>query len=241
MRGQLFLGTSGFAYQEWKGIFYPEGLSSAKMLPFYAERFNSVEINHTFRKFPEERTIRRWASMVEDGFRFALKANQRITHFKRLEAVDAEMKEFSDLARLLGDRLGPVLVQCPPTLPYDARLLDGFLGCLPGELRFAMEFRDRSWTAAAPALAERGVAWCVAETDEQAVDRSALPAGNFVYLRLRKERYDDGELTAWARTIASTLEASRDVFCYFKHEDKAAGPRFAARLSELLNEPTVGS
>ncbi len=237
----LFLGTSGFAYPEWCGIFYPESFSSARMLPFYAERFPSVEINYTYRKVPAEGTIRRWAGQVPDGFRFTLKANMRISHIKRLRDVEGDVKEFVDLARLLGDRLGVILVQLPPTLEHDPRLLEDFLGTLPTDVRFAMEFRHPSWAAAREMLAARGVVWCVAETDEHPADPSALPPGPFVYLRLRKEAYGDDELGAWARSIGGALDEGRDVYCYFKHEDKAAGPRFASRLREVLAEVSPGS
>ncbi|MGH2685470.1 MAG: DUF72 domain-containing protein, partial [Actinomycetota bacterium] len=100
MAGRFALGTSGFAYQEWKGIFYPPDLASSRMLPFYAERFNSVEINYTYRKVPAETTIRRWRTQVPEDFRFTLKANMRITHIKRLRDVSSDLAEFVGLARL---------------------------------------------------------------------------------------------------------------------------------------------
>jgi uncharacterized protein YecE (DUF72 family) len=237
----LSLGTSGFAYDEWKGIFYPEGLGNARMLSFYAGRFNSVEINYTFRRFPQEKTLRRWAEQVPDGFRFSLKAHQRITHFKRLQGVGEDVREQVRLARLLGDRLGPILIQCPPSLEHDAGILASFLNVVPRDVRVAMEFRHPSWTAARDALAERGLAWCVAETDDQQVDRSSLPAGPFVYLRLRKEHYSDEELREWGRSIGEALGEGREVFCYLKHEEKATGPRFAHRLVELVDEISRGS
>ena len=241
MPGTLLIGTSGFAYEEWKGIFYPQELKNADMLRHYAERFPSVEINYTFRRFPEEKTVLRWREQAPDGFRFGLKANQRISHFRRLRDAGADVKEFAERARLLGDHLGPILVQCPPTLEYDRGLIESFLGELPDDLRFAMEFRHPSWAEARERLAERGVAWCVAETAEQAVDRVTLPSGPFVYLRLRKEEYTDEELREWARSISATLEDGRDVACYLKHEEKATGPRFAERLREQVEEVSRGS
>ena len=241
MGGRFSIGTSGFAYAEWKGIFYPQDLKDADMLPFYATRFPSVEINYTFRRLPEEQTVRRWAAQVPEGFLFALKANQRITHFKRLREAGADVGEFVRLARLLGVRLGPILVQCPPTLPFDRDLLEGFLDTLPEDVAFAMEFRDPSWSDARDALAARGVAWCMAETEEQEVDRAALPAGPFVYLRLRKENYAEEELQGWAASIAAALAEGRDVHCYLKHEEKATGPRFAERLGRMVEEVSRGS
>ena len=235
-----YIGTSGFAYQEWKGIFYPEDLKDPDMLRHYATRFPSVEINYTFRRFPAEKTLLRWRDQAPEDFRFALKANQRITHFKRLRDAGDDVKEFVERGRLLGDRLGPILVQCPPTLAYERDLLEAFLASLPGDVGFAMEFRHPSWSDARDLLAERGVAWCVAETDDQAVDRRALPGGPFVYLRLRKEEYADDELREWAGSIARATLEGRDVYCYLKHEDKAAGPRFAERLETLVDEVSRG-
>ncbi|MDQ4004982.1 MAG: DUF72 domain-containing protein [Actinomycetota bacterium] len=241
MAAQFCLGTSGFAYDEWKGIFYPADLKDSEMLPFYGTRFHSVEINYTYRRIPEEATVRRWAEQVPEGFRFALKANQRITHFKRLRDAGEDLREFVRLARLLGQRLGPILIQCPPNLGFDRELLDRFLDILPEDVMFAMEFRHPSWSAARDILAQRGVGWCLAETEEHAVDRSSLPGGPFVYLRLRKEDYTDDDLRVWAGSISRALGDGRDVHCYLKHEEKAVGPRFAARLGELVDEVSRGS
>ena len=234
MGGRLYLGTSGFAYDEWKGRFYPETISGPRMLSFYAERFGSVEINYTFRRMPSERALRTWGERTPQGFRFALKAHQRISHTRRLRRARDDLDAFVERAGLLGDRLGPILVQCPPTLPYDSDLISSFLETLSPGVRFAMEFRHPSWEAARPALADRGVAWCLADTDERPADPAAVPAEPFAYLRLRREAYGDEELRAWAEAIRRALDAGRDVHCYLKHEEKATGPRFAARLAELL-------
>jgi uncharacterized protein YecE (DUF72 family) len=227
--GTLHLGTSGFAYDEWKGSFYPEDIRPRQMLPFYAGRFGSVEINYTFRKIPSERTMASWRSSVPPGFRFAVKANSRITHTLRLRDP-GEAREFLRLASLLGDALGVVLFQCPPNLEYDADLLSSFLDGLPAG-RFAMEFRHPSWVAAREVLAARGVAWCTAETDEGAVQASWEPFG---YLRLRKEQYSDEELARWAARIRGALDRERDVFCYIKHEEGGIGSVYATRLREFL-------
>src|SRR5205823_4724677 len=155
---------------EWRhGAFYPKRLPAARMLRHYASVFRSVEINYTFRTMPTEAAIAGWREQTPDGFRFALKANQRITHMRRLHGAGPVLDEFTGLARLLGDRLGPVLFQLPPTLPYDAGLLTAFIDQLPDGLAAAFEFRHESWAAARPLLAQRGIALCVTETDETAV------------------------------------------------------------------------
>lgn len=235
MAGRLLVGTSGFAYPEWKGTFYPEGTKDREMLPVYASRLPSVEINYTFRRQPAEKTLLTWREITPDGFLFTLKAHQRITHTLRLRDAGESVNYFLERARLLGDRLGCVLFQCPPSLKYDRELIEGFLGTLPPELRAAMEFRHPSWTEAKPLLAERGVAWCLAETDETTYAGDALDPGPLAYLRLRKTAYEEDELAAWAARIRAALSNDSDVFCYLKHEDGTVGPRYAETLLNALS------
>ena len=229
--GSLHLGTSGFAYDEWCGSFYPEDIRPRQMLPYYASRFGSVEINYTFRKVPSERTMASWRATVPPGFTFSVKANARITHTLRLRDP-GEAREFLRLAGLLGESLAVVLFQCPPNLEYDEGLLSSFLDGLPSGTRYAMEFRHPSWEAARETLATRGVAWCTAETEDEPVRWESWEP--FGYLRLRKEQYSDDELAAWAARIRGALERERDVFCYLKHEEKGVGPMYAGRLRELV-------
>ena len=173
---------------------------------------------------------------------FTLKANQRITHFKRLTDVDEDVRDFLAIGKSLGDRLGCVLFQCPPSLKYDRGLIESFVGYLPpGPPRFAMEFRHDSWREARDLLHDQGIAWCVAETDEkdpEPEDLSWEPAG---YLRLRKTEYTDEELRGWADRIGPAIAGGADVFCYFKHEDEGASPKMAKRLEDSAGpqEPSV--
>jgi uncharacterized protein YecE (DUF72 family) len=231
--GSLHLGTSGFAYPEWKGVFYPEGLKAREMLPFFASRFRSVEINYTFRRHPSEKTLTEWGTVTPQGFSFTLKAHQNITHRHRLADPEEPVGYFMQRARILGERLGVILFQCPPSLRFDRDLLDGFVKTLPEGGLYAMEFRHPSWEEARDLLAERGVAWCTAETDEQQADRDSWEP--FGYLRLRKETYAEEEIAGWASRIRAALEAGHDVYCYFKHEEKGIGPVYAERLAELLS------
>jgi uncharacterized protein YecE (DUF72 family) len=244
MAGTLYLGTSGFAYDEWKGPFYPPGTKQREMLPFFAKRFSSVEINYTFRRFPQAKTLETWRAQAAPGFVFTLKANQRITHFKRLADADEDVRDFIEVGKTLGDRFGCVLFQCPPSLTYDRGLIEAFVRYLPppapGVPRFAMEFRHDSWREARDLLRSQGVAWCVAETDErdpEPDDLSWEPAG---YLRLRKTEYGDDELRAWADRIRPALAEGATIFCYFKHEDEGASPKMAKRLEAMLG-PVAGA
>ncbi len=229
------MGTSGFAYDEWRGSFYPHDVKQRDMLPFYAQRFNSVEINYTFRQRPAERTLTKWRNIAPDGFVFTLKAHQRITHWRRLADVDAAVSDFLDRAKLLGPRLGVILFQCPPNLPFDRSLIESFLAFLPGGLRVAFEFRHPSWDSAKEVLASQRAAWCVAETDETPWP-TTLPTTPFTYLRLRRTHYSDEDLRDRARAAASMLRSGTDVYCYFKHEEAGAGPRFAERFRGFVFE-----
>jgi uncharacterized protein YecE (DUF72 family) len=230
--GTLYLGTSGFAYKEWKGPFYPKELKDREMLSYYSSRFPSVEINYTFRQQASEKTLAGWAEQTPPEFRFALKGHQRITHWLRLAGADESVSTFLDRARLLDERLGPVLFQCPPTLQFDRSRIESFAAYLPPIARFAMEFRHPSWDEARDILREQGVAWCTAETDQQPASRDSWEP--FGYLRLRKESYSDDELKGWADRITSALESGKDVYCYFKHEEKGSGPISAERLAEIM-------
>lgn len=235
MPGTLYLGTSGFDYDGWKhGVFYPEGLKNREMLSYYASRFPSVEINYTFRRFPTEKTLTTWRELTPEHFRFTLKANQRITHFKRLADADEDVGDFLRVAGVLGERLGTVLYQCPPSLKYDRGLIEAFVGYLPPKPRAAMEFRHASWREARELLLEQGVAWCVAETDEQDPGPDDLSWEPFGFLRLRKTEYSDEELEGWAARIGPALEAGHDVYCYLKHEDEGASTKMADRLGAML-------
>jgi uncharacterized protein YecE (DUF72 family) len=239
MTGVLHLGTSGFAYDTWAhGVFYPEGLKIRERLSYYSSQLSSVEINYSFRRFPSEKTLTTWREQAQPGFVFTLKANQRITHFKRLKDTDDDVRDFLDRAKFLGDRLGCVLFQCPPNLKYDRGLIESFVGYLPPGVRFAMEFRHDSWKEARELLLSQGVAWCVAQTDDKdpaPEDLSWEPAG---YLRLRKTEYTDAELKVWAERIGPALESGHEIFVYFKHEEEGASPKMAKRLGDMLGHQT---
>jgi len=233
--GTLYLGTSGFAYDEWKhGVFYPEGMPAGGMLAHYASVFGSVEINYTFRRLPSEKTLTGWSEQTPEGFRFTLKANQRITHTRRLRKAGNEVRAFVELSRTLGDRLGPILFQCPPNLKFDEALIRAFAKDVPPDVSAAMEFRHPSWDAAWPLLAESGIARCVADIDGREVAEDALSWQPFGFLRLRRTEYSDGALGVWAGRIRGALDGGSDVYCYFKHEDSAAGPRMALRLRAMV-------
>lgn len=232
-RGTLYVGTSGFAYKEWKGVFYPEGLSDKKMLAHYSSMLGTVEVNYTFRRWPSESTMETWKTQSADGFRFTLKAPQRITHTKRLKDVADETTDFVKRARLLGDKLGTILFQLPPNLKYDRERLVPFLQSLPEGSLYAMEFRHESWgdSEVSELLSGAQVALCGADTEATEVKEIPVTAQH-VYLRLRREDYADEALDAWAGKVNVTLDAGRDVYCYFKHEGGGVGPKYALHVRD---------
>lgn len=229
--GNLYAGTSGYAYKEWKGSFYPEGTKDKEMLYHYSRLLPSVEINYTFRRMPSDSALEGWKTQSAEGFRITLKAPQRITHIKRLKDVGEDVDEFVRKARTLGDRLGTILFQLPPNARFDAERLKGFLDVLPPVCKYAMEFRHDSWrdSQALELLRTSAVALCGADTAEAPLDAIPVTAPH-VYLRLRREEYSPEEISEWAKRIAGVLEGENDVYCYFKHEGGGIGPAYAQAL-----------
>ena len=234
---RAFVGTSGYSYKEWKGNFYPEKIAANKMLNYYGQQFNGVEINNTFYRMPSERVLVNWYDEVPDSFVFVLKASRKITHFKRLKAeAEDELRYLLKTASVLRDKLGPTLFQLPPNLKKDLERLETFLGFLPKRWRAAFEFRHESWYDDDVYEALRGVnaALVVAETDEGSVPRVAT--ADWGYLRLRKLEYTERELHDWADWMSA--QEWSDGFAFFKHEDTGGGPEMASSFRELLkSEP----
>jgi uncharacterized protein YecE (DUF72 family) len=231
----VHVGTSGYNYPEWRGTFYPEKLRAAAMLPFYAERFSTVEINATFYRMPKATTLAGWAGATPPTFVFTLKAPQRITHMRRLRDVDELVRLFCDTARTLGPKLGPLLFQLPPNFAKDRDRLADLLVQIPPGLRCAVEFRHPSWFAddVYELLRVRDAALCIADTETGTTPDVAT--ASWGYLRLRDADYSDAALEVWAR--GATRTAWRDTFVYFKHEESAKGPALAARFRAQLLSP----
>ncbi len=229
---QVLAGTSGYAYKEWKGSFYPEDLANDDMLRFYGEQFRTVEINNTFYRMPSEKVLVQWGERVPDGFRFALKASRRITHMQRLRNVDDPLSYVVNNAALLGAKLGAMLFQLPPNVKRGMERLTAFLDLLPEGWPAAFEFRHESWfdEDVYEALRSRGAALCVADTDDG--ETPFVVTGKTGYVRLRREAYDDDALREWANRITS--QPWEQAFVFFKHEDAGAGPALARRVEELL-------
>lgn len=228
----LHVGTSGYSYPKWKGVFYPQKLPVKQMLRFYGEHFRTVEINYTFRRLPAASVLQTWASMVPADFQFVLKAPQQITHVQRLQDANASVASFLDIASQLKERLGPLLFQLPPTLKKDTPRLRAFLALLPLERRVAFEFRQPSWfdDEVFGLLRAHGAALCLADADDDLVVPVVATAA-WGCLRLRRPDYDETALKAWVKCVRQ--QDWRDAFVFFKHEDEGKGPQLAQRFLEL--------
>jgi uncharacterized protein YecE (DUF72 family) len=236
---QLYVGTSGFSYKEWKGTFYPSDLPAKRMLSYYGERFPAVEINNTFHRMPKSSVLEAWAAEVPAGFRFVLKAPQRITHLERLKNTSGSLAVLLEVSAALNDRLGPLLFQLPPGMKKDMERLRAFLSELPQGRRAAFEFRNASWfdEEVFGLMRNHGAALCIAEADT-GPDIPVVATADWGYLRLRREDYGDAELIAWAeRTRAMGW---REAFVFFKHEDAGKGPAMAGRFRELFAKKSRG-
>jgi uncharacterized protein YecE (DUF72 family) len=228
----VHVGTSGYSYPEWRGSFYPERFPPARMLPYYAERFRTVELNNTFYRMPTPKTIVGWSQKTPEGFVFALKVPQRITHFARLREIADPLRYFLDTVLGLEAKLGPLLLQLPPSFRKDTDRLAGCLALVPPSVRMAVEFRHASWLdeEVYALLRARNTALCVADTEESTTP--VVTTADFGYLRLRDRVYGPDELARWAATAARP--EWRDAFVYFKHEESGTGPALARELVDLL-------
>ncbi|WP_026842456.1 DUF72 domain-containing protein [Citrifermentans bremense] len=228
----LYVGTSGYSYQAWKGIFYPADLPDRQMLHYYGGVFLSVEINNTFHRMPTSALLQSWSQEVPAGFKFALKAPQRITHFQRLKGVDDPVSYLFDVAGGLGERLGPVLFQLPPSLKKDLPLLRDFLALLPPAARASIQFRHRSWMddEVFELLRRNDAALCIADLEDD-VETPAVATATWGYLRLRRQDYGEAELKRWVDLVAR--QNWRDAFVFFKHEESAQGPLLARNFLEV--------
>jgi uncharacterized protein YecE (DUF72 family) len=226
-----WIGTSGYNYQEWKGSFYPSETPDRQMLSYYASRFCSVEINYTFYRMPTVRILANWGRETPEPFRFALKAPRRITHDQRLRSIEDSVASFCEVAETLGSKLGPLLFQLPPFLKKDLELLEVFLHDLPSGVKPVVEFRHASWHGddTYEVLKRFGVALCIADTEERTTPfETTAPFG---YFRLRRADYDEAAMRGWIERIGAT--AWTEVFVYFKHEERGAGPRYAQQFAAL--------
>ncbi len=232
----FYVGTSGWAYDIWQPTFYPEGLPKTKYLTYYSRRLTACEVNYTFRSRLLEKTAAGWATQTPTTFRFACKANQFITHIRRLKDCEEPVRRFAESMQPLGNarRLGPSLFQLPPTMKADAGLLREFLALVPGWLRAAFEFRHESWFTDEiyKVLADRNAALCVAETEE--ITTPDISTTTFRYYRFRRPDYPSEERSKLAERVAEARKSAEEVYVFFKHEERPESPLWAVELLERV-------
>jgi len=239
-KGRCFIGTSGWIYPHWRGVFYPEGLPPSEWFAYYAGHLHTVEINNSFYHLPSEKAFRAWREQSPPGFLYSVKANRFITHMKKLKAPQEALDKFLPRARLLGPHLGPILYQLPPHWHWNLERLAAFLRVLPKDIAHSVEFRDRSWLRQETfdLLKEEGVAFCIISMP--GFDCPIVATSSFVYIRMHGstdlygDKYSYDELESWARKIRAFLDEGRDVFVYFNNDAYGYAVQNAIELRELL-------
>jgi uncharacterized protein YecE (DUF72 family) len=243
------VGTSGFEYRHWRGPFYPPGLAAREHLDFYAGRFQTVELNSTFYRMPSADAFRGWAAAVPEGFVFAVKASRYLTHIRRLNEPDEPVAFLMDRAKLLGEHLGPILLQLPPNLSIELERLDRTLGAFEraGRPKVAVELRNSSWftPAVERLLIDHGAALCL--TDRKGPGEAAWRTAGWFYVRFHEGRgsppgcYRDEELADWAARLRGMWPAAADGYAYFNNDGFACAIADAERLSGLLGHAGAGT
>lgn len=239
-KGNAYIGTSGWHYKHWRGIFYPEHLKESEYLDFYQNHFNTVEINTSFYHLPAEKTVEKWREQAARHFRFSAKGSRYITHMKKLNQPEETLARFFGRMALLGEKLDTVLFQLPPRWQFNHDRLHVFLRTLTTAYRYAFEFRDVSWIRPETydLLARYNAAFCIYEFDGFSTSREVT--ADFVYIRLHgpdgpyQGSYSEGTLADWALSIASWTAGGKDVFCYFDNDQNAYAALNAKRLGELV-------
>jgi len=239
----ILVGTSGWHYKSWKGPFYPENLSAREFLPYYAERFKTVEINNSFYRLPERETFAAWRDAVQEGFFFAVKASRYITHMKKLRHTEEVLSTFLvERVGALGGKLGPVLFQLPPRWRFNGERFAGFLEGLPAGPRYVFEFRDRSWMnpEACELLRKHNASFCI--YDLAGYQSPAEITADFVYVRLHGSddaycgKYSSAVLSQWAEAFAAWSGRGLDVYCYFDNDEAGYAAQNALELAEMTTQ-----
>lgn len=242
MMGKLLIGTSGWSYDHWKGVFYPDNIPRSRWFSHYVNNFSTVEINYSFYRLPAASTIEKWRTETPRGFTFAMKASRYLTHVKKLNVGKENVAAFIERVRGLNEKLGPILYQLPPQQKKDLRKLESFIRLLPGGMRHAVEFRDDSWIAEETfsLLSEHGICYCIVSAPRLQCERRVTAP--FVYIRMHgtenwyRSSYSDGELGGWAGYICGILRDGLDVYIYFNNDHRAYAVRNAKTLGAVIGK-----
>jgi uncharacterized protein YecE (DUF72 family) len=241
MGGAIHIGTSGWNYKHWLGPFYPKDLPQKKMLAYYADHFDTVEINNTFYQLPQFSTFTTWRETVPPHFTFAVKASRFITHMKKLKAPKTSTKKFFNRSERLEDKLGPILFQLPPGWQRNYDRLARFLERIPSEGRYAFEFRNPSWlqNEIYDLLRHHNIAFCIHDFGGKESPREIT--SDFAYVRMHGPgevayagSYPPGALKKWARHIKSWRKDLKAIYVYFNNDFQGYAVKNALKLRELL-------
>ena len=238
--GTIRIGTSGFYYDHWRGVFYPQDLPKSRFFDYYVQHFSTVELNSTFYHLPRQKTTEHWMQKSPENFLFTLKAYRGITHYKKLEEVDDELYRFLHLIKPLKPKLGSILFQLPPTFHCDLSRLENFLKILPRGYRYTIEFRHPSWLIEDTYTLLKGfnVALCLNDYGKRLM--APVVTADFIYLRFHGPTgryggsYDDETLKAWAEKIDGWSKDGKGVFIYFNNDSQGYAVQNALRLQEML-------
>jgi len=239
------VGTSGWHYAHWRERFYPGGLAKTGWLEFYARSFPTVELNNSFYHLPTEKAFDRWRDSTPDNFAFAVKVSRFITHIKQLKDSGEPLANFLGRARLLGEKLGPLLYQLPPGLHRNDSLLEGFLSLLPADLSHVFEFRHESWLTREvfDILRRHNTGFCIFDMPDLTTPLEAT--ADFVYVRFHGSSsmyggcYSDEELSEWSRDIASLARDVKAVYIYFNNDIDGFAVKNAQTLTEKLRQTSL--
>jgi uncharacterized protein YecE (DUF72 family) len=240
-KGKLHIGTSGWSYKHWKGIFYPADLPRGQEFQYYTERYDTVEINNSFYRLPDLNTFREWRKCSPTSFLFAVKASRFFTHMKKL-LLDKEMiRPFFKSVKGLGEKLGPILFQLPPRWKFNPGRLQSFLKILPRKYRYTFEFRDHSWyrEETYDILKQYNVSFCIYELEQHI--SPIIVTADFVYIRLHgpgekyQGSYSDETLNSWKKKILTWQKQGLDVFIYFDNDIGGHAVNNASRLIQLTD------
>lgn len=240
--GRARVGCSGWEYKHWRGDFYPPDIPKTRWFEYYAGIFDTVEINNTFYRLPEESTFASWSRRAPMRFLYAVKASRFLTHMKKLKDPEEPIERLFSRMRPLGRHLGPVLYQLPPNFKLDLGRLEHFLQALPRGVRHVVEFREPSWYAddVKRMLQRHKVAMCLHDMRGSATERERI--GPFVYVRFHGASghydggYPDERLAGWADWLHARRQEGLDVFAYFNNDIGGHAPRNAVTLRRLLEE-----
>jgi len=237
---EYYIGTSGWHYDHWRGIFYPHELAKSKWLQFYAEYFRTVELNNSFYRLPSEAAFANWRDSSPMGFAFAVKVNRFITHIKRLKDADEPLQKFLSRADLLQDKLGPLLYQLPPNMKRNDEVLEAFLDILPEQYHHVVEFRHESWLddVVFTILRRHNIGLCVFDMPDFSCP--FIATADFVYVRfhgssaLYSSCYSDEELSDWMSRITELSPDMSAVYIYFNNDAEGNAVKNARTMGKML-------